>query len=298
MSSYNEKIQEFYDMQTLNAKQKSLNNEEDENKNEFLDSLRKTQQEIDDIKNKYVIKLETKPIEKFTESQLLQDAQKQVDDVYDKKFENLTQSSNEKIQKLNNNSQNAVKNAEIIKKDIENTYDKLDKKAENDAIRQGIQRSSIITEKIKSLSKSKIQELLNVDDDLAETLYQNNAQIKKLEEEYQKSVSNLQTSKAVDVKQKLDALIKEQDQRILDTMKYNQAIAEEEKRQNEGLQNLYTIEGKERVNELELQKMNLALNYYFSIPKEQALQELEDEEIKNLLGDDIRNTIIRYLNNQ
>ncbi|MBQ9782135.1 MAG: hypothetical protein IJW26_03020, partial [Clostridia bacterium] len=64
--------------------------------------------------------------------------------------------------------------------------------------------------------------------------------------------------------------------------------------QNQELQNLYTIEGKDKVDKLEVQKVTSALNYFLNIPKEQALKEIEEPEIKNLLGDSYT-IIIRYL---
>ncbi len=297
MSSYNEKVQEYYDMENLNKKQSDLETEEEKKKKEYLDDLRKTQSEIDEIKNKYVVKFETKPIVQLTENELLKNAEEQVGNVYAKKLEDLTNSSSEKIGKLNAESQTAVTQAEMQKKELENAYKVLDKKAENDAMKKGVQRSSIIAEKIKSLSKSKIQEMLGVDEKVADTLYKNNAQIQKLEDEYKKSVNNLETAKAVEIKQKLQSLINEQDKQIVDTIKYNEAIKKEEARQNEALQNLYSIEGKDRVDQLEIVKITNALNYFMALPKEEALKQIEEDEIKNLLGNAY--TIVhKYLNNK
>ena len=293
MSEYNQKIVEFYNNQSLNEKQKNLD-EEDEKKKSFLDEIRLIQQDIDEIKNKYVVKLDLKPIEKLTESQLLKDAEEQVGKVYDKKVQDLTNSTTEKIDKINLQSQEATKKAETQKDKLEKTYDELDKKASNDAIKKGVQRSSIISEKIKNLSKSKIQEVLNVDNEVADTLYKNNTQIKNLEEEYKKSIANLQTAKAVDVQEKLNDLIREQDKKIVEIINYNNAIKKEEERQNKELENIYSIEGKEKVDALERDKLTKVLNYFFSIPKEQALKELEEPDMKELLGSSA--TIVsRYL---
>jgi hypothetical protein len=295
MSTYNEKVNEFYNSQALNQKQKSLQETEDEKKKAFLEDVRNTQQQIDEIKNKYVIKLETKPIEKLTEKQLLQNAENEVNSSYDKKIEDLTTSSNEKIEKLNKANDKAVLKGEVNKAEIEKTYKVLDKKAENDAIKNGIQRSSIIAEKIKTLSKSKIQDMLSVDEEVANTLYENNAQITKLEDEYKKSINNLETSRAVAIKEKLNDLIEKQDKKIVDILNYNTAIKKEEERQNAELQNLYSIEGKAQVDKLEQQKTSYALNYFLNIPKEQAYKELEEDEIKNLLGEANLKIIKSYL---
>ncbi len=293
MSVYDEKIVEFYNNQSLNEKQENLD-EEDKKKKSFLDELRSIKEDIDEIKNKYVVKLELKPIEKLTESQLLKNAEEQVGQVYAQKIDDLTKSSTEKIDKINAESQQATKKAETQKKQLEQSYEQLDKKASNDAIKKGVQRSSIFSEKIKNLSKNKIQELLNVDNQVADTLYKNNTEIKKLEEEYKKSIANLETAKAVAVKEKLDDLISKQDKKIIETINYNNSLKKEEERQNQELENLYSLEGKKKVDELQTNMLTKALSYFFSIPKNQALKELEEPEIKELLGD-YQAVVSRYL---
>ncbi len=295
MSVYDEKIAEFYNSLNLNDKQESLD-EEDKKKKDFLSEIKKYKQEIDEIKSKYVVKLDLKPMEKLTESQLLENANEQVNAVYDKKTDDLQAETNEKIDKINTQSQNVLTKAQEQKNKLENTYEKLGKEAEKNAIKKGVQRSSIVSEKIKDLSKNKIQELLNVDNEVANTLYQNNTQIKKLEEEYKKSISNLETAKAIDVKEKLNDLIKEQDKKILDIISYNNTMRKEEQRLNQELEDAYLLEGKERVDVLQGNLVNEALKYFLSMPKEQALKEIEEPEIKELLGDSTL-LVLRYLKN-
>ena len=89
-------------------------------------------------------------------------------------------------------------------------------------------------------------------------------------------------------------MISKQDKKIIETINYNNSLKKEEERQNQELENLYSLEGKKKVDELETNMLTKALSYFFSIPKNQALKELEEPEMKELLGD-YQAVVSRYL---
>lgn len=189
-----------------------------------------------------------------------------------------------------------IKASEEPKKEqIEQKYDNLEKGTLNKAIKNGISRSSILLESLKNLSENKIQEELNVDKEIASSLKANANKLEALEKEYSSAVSALEIQKAIDVKEKIDELYKEQQKKLDEVLKYNNTIDEKiYKLKSQGIE----LPSESEKAEYRKQMLDSALQYYYTLDPSVAREEFsKDVDIQYLLGS-LSQIVERYLKNR
>ena len=121
-----------------------------------------------------------------------------------------------------------------------------------------------------------------MDKDTANSLEENSNKLKEYESEYASAIQNLELKKAVETKEKIDELTEKQNKKIEEVLKYNNTINEKiYKLQKEGV----TVPDEETSAKYKREMLSLALNYYYSMPKEEAIKEFEsDKDVQKLLG--------------
>ena len=248
-------------------------------KDEFIKEFDKLNSDLAGKKNEVVLdKLEYTPL---TDEEINKLAESGVDKKYEIKIESLEDSLNKAIENVNLNNQK-LKDESLSKKSaIDELYDEASKNVENNALKRGIARSSIVSEQLKSLDVSKIKDLLSVDDKLANDLKENALKIDSLQDEYQKAVKTLNIEKVLEIDDNIKKLKKEQEDKITEVLKYNNTIKKQQMEMDKAVEK----PTQEEQDEIKKQMFNVALNYYMSIPKEQALKEFdEDENVRKSLG--------------
>ena len=257
-------------------------------KNELLDLNEK----LNKVEDSSALKtIEYTPL---TTEEIESKAKEGVEEKYQLKKSGLD--DNFEVQKSNakTNEELIKENANNKKQTIDSEYLKFQDTLEKNAIKRGIARSSIVMEQLKELGEDKIKSLLLVDDDTAKNLKENSDKLVKYESDYQKAVNNLSVEKAIEIKEKINDLVKEQNDKIEQVLKYNNSVIKDQ---------LYLDEkyGDNKPRDQEKTKIRRdmfekAYAYYMSLPKEQALKELnEDSEIKTLLGNSY-SMLVNYIN--
>lgn len=299
MVNISDRILDYYSKQQVKDKKEEEKEEKESKlltKEELVEKLKNYNNKIGEIKSEYTVSYETLPtVERVSDDVLKETATNEVDKKYKPQKDKIEEKYNYNKSVVDTTNDNIKDKGEVKKSAISNKYLEQENKASSDAIKKGVQRSSIVLEQIKDLSSQKIQDLLNVDKDVASKLFENNQKIVKIEEDYKEAINKLQTSKAVEIQEKLTTLKKEQDAIINEVEEHNKKIKEKEKLENDRLQKEFEISGENRVSDIERQKLSYGLEYFFSIPKEKALEELESDEIKNVLGENNVGIIRKYL---
>ena len=245
-------------------------------------------QALDNKLNGVVETEELKPIEytPLTEEQIKVKASEGMDEKYGAEIDAL---ANETAKKLTNiEKSNAELNANAVsqKEKIDAIYKDAQEKVEESAIRRGISRSSIVQEQIKDLDVEKIKDTLSVDQNLAEELKYNSDKISELETDYLVAVNKLNVKKAIEISEKIQDLTDKQNKKIEEVLKYNNTIKRQQASLNDNAGS--TVSDKEK-RDIKKQMVEEALNYYMSLPADQAKKELEgDEDVQLLLGDSLK----------
>ncbi|MBR5439619.1 MAG: hypothetical protein IKV61_05325 [Clostridia bacterium] len=223
-----------------------------------MEYTEKSQDEINDLANKYA------------------------QDNYDLGKNKLDAEIDKKRQESLQNEEKIKAQDGVKKQSIDQKYENLFDNAQNKAVKNGIARSSIYAETIKNLSEDKIQEYLNVDSEVASSLKDNANKLQAYENEYNSAISALEIEKAIDVKEKIEELNKEQQKRIDEVLKYNNSIDEKiYKLQSEGKQ----LPSDKESAEYKRQMLSSALEYYYSLDPKVALDEFKnDVDVQYLLG--------------
>ncbi len=299
MVNISDRILDYYSKQQVKDKKEEEKEEKESKlltKEELVEKLKNYNNKIGEIKSEYTVSYETLPtVERVSDDVLKETATNEVDKKYKPQKDKIEEKYNYNKSVVDTTNDNIKDKGEVKKSAISNKYLEQESNGSSDAIKKGVQRSSIVLEQIKDLSAQKIQDLLNVDKDVASKLFENNQKIVKIEEDYKEAINKLQTSKAVEIQEKLTTLKRQQDAIINEVEEHNKKIKEKEKLENDRLQKEFEISGENRVSDIERQKLSYGLEYFFSIPKEKALEELESDEIKNVLGENNVGIIRKYL---
>lgn len=315
MSTIHEKILQYFKKYNVGDVALKVSNEEDESKNvkpvsaktetqtevikevsppdekeKLKTSLSKLKQEYDSVGDESVLqKMEYTPL---TEEEIVEKASKNVDEKYGLKFNDLDLETEKKLKNLEEQASSISNSAKSQKQKIEELYKDAEEKVEQSAIKRGISRSSIVQEQLKDLDVEKISDLLSVDNAVASSLKENSNKIKELESDYLNAVNKLNVEKAIEISEKIEELTEKQNKKLDEVLKYNNTVTRQElqiKQEDKQSQNTT------RKNEIKRKMLNLALNYYNTLPKESAYEEyLNDGEMKNLLGD-VALLLERYL---
>ena len=178
-------------------------------------------------------------------------------------------------------------NEEIAK--IEKTYSNAEKASKNTAIKNGIARSSIIAELLKSSEKEKKNLTQSVKDKEKTDLDAISAQIQLLESDLKSSLENFDMQSAITLNDQLTKLKTERDKRNADIAKHNAEV--DKKITNYANELVKTEDGKaikdyieNNSGKLVSEAKNLLIKYYDSLPLEKAYEELSTGEVERLFG--------------
>ncbi len=250
------------------------------NRDDLIKNLTSYRNRLDGvIDNTFLNKLEYTP---KTDEEISDEAEFYANSNYDISKNALDSDIDKKRNEAKENEKEISSKATNSKNELDNMYASLYKNVESEAIKRGISRSSIVAEQIKELGAQKIQDYLQVDKDTANSLEENSNKLKEYESEYASAIQNLELKKAVETKEKIDELTEKQNKKIEEVLKYNNTINEKiYKLQKEGV----TVPDEETSAKYKREMLSLVLNYYYSMPKEQAIKEFEsDKDVQKLLG--------------
>lgn len=209
---------------------------------------------------------------------------------------------------LQNSANDAQSNLKEGYKKLEDLYSELRRNAENDALKRGVARSSIILNQLDKLDGAHLGTANELEAAYVETIGNINGQIASLERGRETALDELDLKSASDLSNRIDELKKERDSAVAQYEKYNNTVREKEsayaKRREEDIADYLNAREREKLEkEKEIQeyeskygysgekqknyseRYGLAYDFYMSLSPDIALQALEaSPNMKYYLG--------------
>lgn len=179
---------------------------------------------------------------------------------------------------------------------LEEQYGKRKTAAENDALRRGLARSSVIVKSIEEFDKQKISGVLELEQNMLNLVGEADRRIEELEQERENALKNYELTHAAQVQAKIYELTQQRDKQMEDIIKYNNTIQEKEVKHMAST----TSAQDEKLNTYLMQeeKVSALKEYYNGMDKNAAIADLtSDSALKEHLGS-YYNYMLNYLINK
>jgi len=302
--------------------------QEKETKNSTSEEYEKLLNELDQIANKYNFPLEEKQLvdtdislERKSQIQKTDDEIKQeaVNSLYEYKQNGLN--NIEKENKLANENlvkeiQDAKTNAQTKKQNANDYYDNAKSSAENDALKRGLSRSSIVINTLSAFDQNRINLLNQIDEELTSKIQNLNDQISVLNLEKQKAINDFDVEYATKLNQKISTLKDELNEKNQEVLEYNNKIEQIEKEyknsaiktNNDIKQDAYEelldrveffMENGEKINSaVNKENYKAILNFLDQMHSKEALEFLKNNQyLQKMLGNEYSSLLV-YLENK
>ncbi len=221
------------------------------------------------------------------------------EEVTTKAQNSLAQYKNDGIEKINSdynlqnsqidNSIKELKNQEQEQKQsIENTYAKVKENAQNDAIKRGLARSSIIVNKLQDYDDKMINDLTVLSSKTSDKIFSLTTQKNTLELEKNNALKSFNIEYAIKLQNKIDSINEDISKNEQSVIKYNNEIAELEAKwkrdaeqenydRNQDIANFVAKYGTYTVEILKRdEKYQIAKEYFAKLDKQVAINELKN----------------------
>ena len=223
-----------------------------------------------------------------TDDEIIKLASESLESKYKQKKDSLTDLTTEKKNVFLSAIERAKENSQREKIEVNDSFEKAKQSVENNALKRGMARSSVVVNEVGQLERQKNSQLGEVDRELTEKIEGINSQINSLEAELSQSIKDLDMEKAVELNEKITTLKEERKAKQDEVIKYNNSISETETKYNNSYANGVGGETiKELTNRINKEKVQTALNYYTQLPTEElALESLqEDIDVISAMGE-------------
>ena len=207
-----------------------------------------------------------------TDDELESLAKSSLDKKYGTKKDNTNNSFEKEIEKIFSSKEELKNNASKKQEEISSIYNKSIKETEEQMLRRGLARSSIVIGELSSLEAGKANELASILNNLEENLTKAEENIANLEKEKEEALSSLDIEYALDLEKELEKVKSD----------YN-------KTRNEAISFNNNIEKLEAEYKLKLDKQKLE--------KQKELNELKQNGGIDYKGVEIREKQFEYLKN-
>ena len=284
------------------------------NEEEIVKEFEKIEQSVPEIE---APKDDSLQLEKLEEPTFVQeDVEKQIEDLLAATYAQKQQNTeNEKQQGLTSLEESKKKAEELYAADVEKaeqTYNAYRNRAETDALKRGLARSSIVLHQLDGIEQQKAQSLVQIQNNLTQTLQGLDADMQQLETEYTQAMQQLNLEKAQEKAQMLDEKYQEylttkqeviefnnkveQAQKEWEAQKqeaaYNQALKNEEFKQEYGYelpyqtpQEEYEAKVNERNQTIQDKKYAYVKPIFEAMEKDEAIEILKNSTVlKEQLG--------------
>jgi len=232
-------VEKFFDSIKSNSKgdtnESATNSETPTKKDSMLDDLKA---QIESIDEKYDIfptkgekmddniNLSRKETIIKTDDELKAEAENSLADYAKAQKDAINNTADKKISNFDGKEESLRAQSELEKAQLQNYYNTYKRNAENDALKRGIQRSSIVINNLNAFDKELIEKLINIDKTLGENIASINDQISALNDERQKALDEFNITYAVKVNDKINALKDDLQAKNDEILEYNNKIAQ------------------------------------------------------------------------
>ena len=236
-------------------------------------------------------------------------AKSEADKYYNNKYNEINENLESDKKQLESTKNEYISSAEQNINQIAEIYNASKKNIENDALKRGLGRSSIVGERLENLESEKSGQESEVYKALNQNLSDINIKISELEAQKASALNELDVEKAVVLNDKLNELINERTKKQEEVTNFNNEIQEKINSYNTARNktlNQYLSEyadvttGKlndddyNRIKSEEyLSRYNAAYDFYRFYPTDMARQMIKDNTmLKNYLGESYYETLL------
>lgn len=215
---------------------------------------------------------------------------------FERDKENAKADTERKTESLENQKVETIKKAEANEMEINEIYDNAKLQSSNESLKRGLARSSIAVLSINGLEREKAESLSNLATSLSASLEGIENNIASLQNELAVSLENLDIEYAIEVNEKIKEEAEKLYKKQKEVIEFNNNVEKLEADYQSKRENLLK-EARKREEELAEEYKGIAtktkekdikdsvLEYFSSIPKDQAIKELAgDSRFADYLG--------------
>ncbi len=240
-----------------------------------------------------------------TEDEISQLAKDSLKDYYNLNVDKINSDNKNNVETLKNSLTEKTENATKLKQSVANNVSEIKQEASNDALKRGLARSSIVINQLNAFDNAKLEEYNKIDAELTSAVNDINSKIDTLNIAKEQALKEFDITYASKLNEEINSLTNELAEKQAEITKYNNEIAQIEKEYEKDRLNFNNnanqqdFENSMQLNEFvakygamalntvkNSEKYELAYSYFKSMPKEQAYEEIKQNEevLKNQLG--------------
>jgi len=233
-----------------------------------------------------------------TEEDLITITQNSLSNKYKTKKEQEENSFNQNIEKLLKKQEEYNNKSKENKKEINEIYDNLIEETEDQALKRGLARSSIVIEQIADLNQNKALELTNEMNNLQTNLSDNYKEIENLEKEKELALNNLDIAYAIELEEKLETVKTDYDKSVKQAIEFNNNVEKlkaqyklDKEKQNQDKLEFFnklneTSKNDYLFSQIKQAQFDYLKTYFDTLDKDYAIDLfLTNKELKTILGD-------------
>ncbi|MBQ7407808.1 MAG: hypothetical protein IJW13_00825 [Clostridia bacterium] len=301
-----EKVVSFLQSDSTNSKSTSQSNDQTEQKkkkkqlNDQLEYLSKLASYSIDDEVKKRLNLEYLDKDDTTDEQIKAKVEEKSEYEKAEKTKQLTDAATEKIAEQNKKAEDEKVAVEVDKQAIDDAYEEAKQSANNQAIKRGIGRSSIIFNMLKDYDIQKLNAISQRENSSKQELEQIDSEIESLNEDLKKALSALDMQTAIEINDKIDELKSARDKKNTEVIKHNNDVNERLAKYRDQL--LLTQKGQSLKNQIEqnnadynTQMFKLILSYYDDLSYEEMQKDFLESRYDQYLNDATLKALKNYI---
>lgn len=242
------------------------------------------------------VTLEKMEFSKPTAAEIRQNSENLLADYKNQNIKNINDEYKLKEDELYSNKQSAINSTDESKSKLDTYYNQAKNSAEEQAIKRGLARSSIVINQLDAFDKEKINDYKVLDDKLQNEINAINFELNALTTQKQTALNNFDVTYAVKLQEKINELTADLNEREAEIIKYNNEISLKEAEFNKQVDELNNkIKDSDFENATSLTKLygEYGQNIVEKVKQDQLyavaynyLQGLTKNEIDVILADD------------
>ena len=227
----------------ITNKVKSINDEEKNKK-----KLEEIYSKLDSVSNKFSnsnsgsipekIELEKMEFEMPTDEEIKTTSENSLKEYKNSNISNIENEFKLKEDELNANKTDVINTTNQTKEQLNTYYNQAIENSENQALKRGLSRSSIVINQLDAFEKDKINDYKALDEKLNSDINAINFELNALSGEKQTALNNFDITYAVKLQEKINSLTAELNEKQKEVIEYNNEIALKEAEFNKDVDEL------------------------------------------------------------
>jgi len=214
---------------------------------------------------------------KIDDEQIKNQAEEELLSYKKENYDKILNQTIEKEAELKENKESLQENYNSAVENIAKSYDEVRKKASNDALNRGLQRSSIVINKLDAFNQDEINTYNTLNKELTASLNAIDFELNSLEAQQELALDEFDITYAVKLNEKIASLKQELLDKQTEITKYNNQIAEKEANFDLKYQELVNTMNKENWNQ-NMDMLDMSAEYGSNV-----LEKYKQNQIYNIV---------------